>query len=131
MKANMTSSKVPLTSLNPAPTKKKKEAGNQTRPRDKNFSPFKTFKVPGKIVNWGAKDKMETFKSFTSAPRPGGEDMSKAPGYRNSNNNISPPAPVLVSSGNSTQERCNSAPSTPVFPLVPSPIAPPVNTVKR
>ena len=131
VKANMTSSKVPLTGLGAAPAKKKEEAGTQPGPGDKDFSPFKTFKMPGNIVNWGAGDKMETFKGFTGAPGPGGEDMSKAPGYRNSSNNISPPAPVSVSSGDSTQERCNSAPGTPVSPLVPSPIAPPVSAVNK
>merc|ERR1719220_3269958 len=64
-------------------------------------------------------------------------------GRRNSSTNISPPAPVAVVSKPApvsadsasplypTQERCNSAPGTPVSPLVPSPIAPPVSAVNK
>merc|ERR1719220_2990046 len=64
-------------------------------------------------------------------------------GRRNSSTNISPPAPVAVVSKPApvsadsasplypTQERCNSAPGTPVSPLVPSPIAPPVSVVNK
>ena len=148
VKANMTSSKAPITGMGNVSAKKKEDGGSQPGPGDKDFSPFKTFKMPGNIVNWGAGDKMETFKGFTAAPGPGGEDVSKAPGYRNSSNNISPPAPGPAPSADSTQERCNSAPGketqipsgeilmispagTPVSPLVPSPIAPPVSAVNK
>ena len=70
---------------------------------DKDYSPFSPFKMPGNIVNWGQSvpaagnndqkkgNSEATFKGFPAA---GGEDMSKAPGYRTGNNsgniNINP-----------------------------------------
>ena len=133
VKANMTSSKAgSLTGLSGG-GKRKEEGGSgaplmptsQPSSAEKDFSPFKTFKMPGNIVNWGAGEKMETFKGFTAPLGPGAEDMSKAPGWRNSSNNLSPPAgpapvaavskPTPVSADSTsplypTQERCNSAP---------------------
>merc|ERR1719495_1303268 len=135
----------------------------------KDYSPFKTFKMPGSFVNWG-NDKSEQFKGFPN-PVPNAqtnsEDQSKAPGYRSSQSGLgSPGSSGSVSSVSSwsgtnvssqsvappnsvapgfkktvtttsestsqlypTQERCNSAPGTPVSPLVPSPIAPPSNSM--
>ena len=103
-------------------------------PADKDFSPFKTFRAPGSIVNWGnvpnaaADNKNDVFKGYSA-----GEDLNKAPGYRTSaGNNLSPdmvntapgagnwnvpakkPSPNHVpTSGDQlypAQERCNSAP---------------------
>jgi len=137
----------------------------------KDYSPFKTFKMPGSFVNWG-NDKSEQFKGFPN-PVPNAqtnsEDQSKAPGYRSSQSGLgSPGSSGSVSSVSSwsgtnvssqsvappnsvapgfkktvtttsestsqlypTQERCNSAPGTPVSPLVPSPIAPPSNSMNN
>eukprot|EP00092_Neocalanus_flemingeri_P106095 GFUD01136081.1.p1 GENE.GFUD01136081.1~~GFUD01136081.1.p1 ORF type:complete len:2869 (+),score=812.68 GFUD01136081.1:304-8910(+) len=138
----------------------------------KDYSPFKTFKMPGSFVNWG-NDKSDQFKGFatpaSSAPNTS-EDLAKAPGYRSaqsglgspgssgsvssvsswsginvvSSHSVAPPhsaAPgfkkVTTSSTETTtqlyptQERCNSAPGTPVSPLVPSPIAPPANPMNN
>jgi hypothetical protein len=152
----------------------------------KDYSPFKTFKMPGGgFVNWG--NEKETgpsaqggFKGF-GGPGPiavsqsGPEELAKAPGYRQqqpagpgpsssagqvsgwqggaavSAQAVTSLAPgynkqmvvttttmvtnvttteQIQSTGRSglfpTQERCNSAPGTPISPLVtPSPIAPP------
>merc|ERR1719470_392677 len=134
----------------------------------KDYSPFKTFKMPGSFVNWG-NDMSEQFKGFptpASSAQNTSEDLAKAPGYRSAQSglgspgssgsvssvsswsginvvtsqSVAPPnsaAPgfkkVTTTSAESatqlypTQERCNSAPGTPVSPLVPSPIAPPAN----
>merc|ERR1719466_743013 len=120
----------------------------------KDYSPFKTFKMPGSFVNWGA-EKPDQFKGFASptVSSGGGEDQSKAPGFRTSQaglgspENVPPTTTVTTTSTSAagfkktgagagsqpmaeplfpTQERCNSAPGTPVSPLVPSPIAPPI-----
>lgn len=122
----------------------------------KVYSPFKTFKMPGSFVNWGA-EKPEQVKGFASpsVSSGGGEDRSKAPGFRTSQAGLGSPENVPPSTTTTTtsksaagfkktgagpgagsqsmaeplfsiQERCNSAPGTPVSPLVPSPIAPPI-----
>ena len=70
---------------------------------DKDYSPFSPFKMPGNIVNWGQsvpaagnndQKKVNSEATFKGFPAAGGEDMSKAPGYRTGNNsgniNISP-----------------------------------------
>merc|ERR1719397_2043355 len=120
----------------------------------KDYSPFKTFKMPGGgFVNWGS-EKNESgapvgqgFKGFASssaisvsqatiAPA-APEDLAKAPGYKKQ---VVTTVVTMVTTTTAevagasqrgggifpTQERCNSAPGTPVSPLVtPSPIAPP------
>ena len=62
---------------------------------DKDYSPFKTFKMPGNIVNWGqsagpagVNTAAGDQKTVNSEPVFKGfpvdrEDLSKAPGYRN------------------------------------------------
>ena len=53
---------------------------------NKDFSPFKTFKMPGNLVNWGnAGTAQDTFKGF-----PLEQELAKAPGYRTQTQNISP-----------------------------------------
>merc|ERR1711892_252037 len=151
----------------------------------KDYSPFKTFKVPGAFGNWGSEQKMDQhqggFKGFAAPSSSSSnldDQLAKAPGYRQSggspNSSLASwnTAPPMVSSGlqpivgppssihlpppassapgykktvtqtvtsvtqqvgvsessgqlYSTQERCNSAPGTPVSPLVPAPIGPP------
>jgi len=171
IKASITSSKASV----PAPIGKIKKddgvpplmpAATSSGSDNKDYSPFKTFKMPGSFVNWG-NDKSEQFKGFPVTPASTAantnEELVKAPGYRSglgspgssgsvssvsswsginvvTSQPVAPPnsaAPgfkkVVTSSGEGgaqlypTQERCNSAPGTPVSPLVPSPIAPPAN----
>ena len=116
VKANMTGPGTGKPGM--APVKAKKEDGNMASSGmiatplmsannpgndNKDYSPFKTFKIPGNIVNWGANDKNEAFKGFSGAVGPN-EDLAKAPGYRNSGSghNISPVTTVTVPSGAGT-----------------------------
>merc|ERR1719370_1658305 len=127
----------------------------------KDYSPFKTFKMPGGgFVNWGS-EKNESgapvgqgFKGFASSSAISVSQASVAQGWQggsNSQQSSTSLAPgykkqvvttvvTMVTTTTAevagasqrgggifpTQERCNSAPGTPVSPLVtPSPIAPP------
>ena len=82
---------------------------------NKDFSPFKTFKMPGNLVNWGVMSDsgkpgaaQDTFKGFPSGT--GEPELAKAPGYRTQTQNISPGAPGQPATSNSNWAGSGAAP---------------------
>ena len=69
----------------------------------KVYSPFKTFKMPGSSVNWGA-EKPNQVKGFASptVSSGGGEDHNKAPGFRTSQAGLGSPENVPPSTTTTT-----------------------------
>jgi len=81
----------------------------------------------GSVSSWSAQQVVTTNQGVVA---PSNQAPNAAPGYKKTN----PPVMTSVNQQQQstdpsqlypTQERCNSAPGTPVSPLIPSPIAPP------
>jgi len=105
IKTSINSNSVPLkqsASTGPVVSKKKEETPGSVPPlmpvssagngsiEGKDYSPFKTFKVPGAFGNWGSEQKIDQqqqgFKGFaapnSTAASNNEEQLAKAPGYR-------------------------------------------------
>ena len=94
--------------------------------QNKDFSPYKPF------MNWNPMETNSGKETFMMANNTGLNDINKAPGYRaNATATPQPPQPPQPPTWNNEmfdsvpQERCNSAPGTPISPSIPTPIGPP------